>query len=48
MAKQFLRQKDLKVYQVAEMVGFQDAAYFSTVFKNVENMSPKDFQKTVS
>ncbi|KQX62669.1 response regulator [Paenibacillus sp. Root444D2] len=48
MAKQFLRQRDLKVYQVAEMVGFQDAAYFSTVFKNVENMSPKDFQKTVS
>jgi two-component system response regulator YesN len=48
MAKQFLRQKDLKVYQVAEMVGFQDAAYFSTVFKNVENMSPKDYKKTVS
>jgi two-component system response regulator YesN len=48
MAKQFLRQKDLKVYQVAEMVGFQDAAYFSTVFKNVENISPKDYQKTLS
>jgi len=48
IAKQFLKQKDLKVYQVAEMVGFQDAAYFSTVFKNIERMSPKDFQKTVS
>ncbi|NRF95863.1 response regulator [Paenibacillus frigoriresistens] len=48
MAKNFLKQKDLKVYQVAEMVGFQDAAYFSTVFKNLEQMSPKDFQKTVS
>jgi two-component system, response regulator YesN len=48
MAKQFLKQRDLKVYQVAEMVGFQDAAYFSTVFKNVENISPKDYQKTVS
>ncbi|KIL38017.1 hypothetical protein SD70_29235 [Gordoniibacillus kamchatkensis] len=48
MAKQFLKHKDLKVYQVAEMVGFQDAAYFSTVFKNMEQMSPKDYQKTVS
>lgn len=46
IAKDFLRQKDLKVYQVAEMVGFQDAAYFSTVFKSIEKMSPKEFQKT--
>jgi YesN/AraC family two-component response regulator len=48
MAKQFLKQKNLKVYQVAEMVGFQDAGYFSTVFKNMEQMSPKDYQKTLS
>jgi two-component system response regulator YesN len=46
-AKEFLKQKDLKVYQVAEMVGFQDAAYFSTVFKNIEKMSPKEYQKIV-
>ncbi|RAP77208.1 response regulator [Paenibacillus montanisoli] len=45
-AKEFLRQKDLKVYQVAEMVGFQDAAYFSTVFKGLEHMSPKEFQQS--
>ncbi|WP_274362899.1 response regulator [Paenibacillus thermotolerans] len=45
MAKEFLKQKDLKVYQVAEMVGFQDAAYFSTVFKSIEHMSPKDYQR---
>ncbi|MBB3128512.1 YesN/AraC family two-component response regulator [Paenibacillus rhizosphaerae] len=48
MAKQLLRQKDLKVYEVAEMVGFKDAAYFSTVFKHLERMSPKDYQKTLS
>ncbi|MBP3963176.1 response regulator [Paenibacillus lignilyticus] len=46
IAKEFLRQKDLKVYQVAEMVGFQDAAYFSTVFKGIEHMSPKEFQQS--
>jgi two-component system response regulator YesN len=46
-AKEFLKQKDLKVYQVAEMVGFQDAAYFSTVFKSLENISPKEYQKII-
>ncbi|TDF93755.1 response regulator [Paenibacillus piri] len=46
-AKEFLKQKDLKVYQVAEMVGFQDAAYFSTVFKSIEEITPKEYQKMV-
>jgi two-component system response regulator YesN len=46
-AKEFLKQKDLKVYQVAEMVGFQDASYFSTVFKSIENISPKEYQKII-
>lgn len=48
IAKELLKQKDLKVYQVAEMVGFQDATYFSTVFKNIENISPKEYQKIVT
>lgn len=46
-AKEFLKQKDLKVYQVAEMVGFQDAAYFSTVFRSIESMSPKEYKNLV-
>ncbi|MDF2961420.1 MAG: adaA 4 [Paenibacillus sp.] len=46
-AKEFLKQKDLKVYQVAEMVGFQDAAYFSTVFKSIEEITPKEYQRMV-
>ncbi|NHN30358.1 response regulator [Paenibacillus agricola] len=46
-AKEFLKQKDLKVYQVAEMVGFQDAAYFSTVFKSIEDITPKEYQKMI-
>lgn len=47
IAKELLKQKDLKIYQVAEMVGFQDAAYFSTVFKSMENITPKEYQKIV-
>ncbi|WP_338113122.1 response regulator [Paenibacillus artemisiicola] len=45
IAKEFLRQKDLKVYQVAEMAGFQDASYFSTVFKHLEGITPKEYQQ---
>ena len=35
----------LKVYEVAEKVGFDDVAYFSKVFKKIEGCSPKDFHK---
>ena len=35
----------LKVYEVAEKVGFDDVAYFSKVFKKIEGCSPKDFSK---
>jgi two-component system response regulator YesN len=46
-AKEFLKQQDLKIYQVAEMVGFQDAAYFSTVFKGIESISPKEYKNLI-
>lgn len=44
-AKELLKDKDLKIYQVAEMVGFQDATYFSTVFKSFEKITPKKYQQ---
>ncbi len=44
-AKDLLKQKDLKIFQVAEMVGFQDATYFATVFKSLEHITPKEYQK---
>lgn len=43
-AKDLLGEKDLKIYQVAELVGFQEPTYFDTVFKKVEGISPKDYQ----
>ena len=33
----------LKVYEVAERVGFDDVAYFSKVFKKHEGCSPKEY-----
>lgn len=33
-----------KVYEVADMVGYKDITYFSTVFKKVTGFNPSDYQ----
>ncbi|RGS74877.1 response regulator [Mitsuokella sp. AF21-1AC] len=38
-----LCQKDLKVYEIAEQVGFSDYKYFISVFKKYMGCSPKKF-----
>ena len=43
-AKELLKENDLKIYQIAEMIGFQEPTYFNTVFKKVEGVSPKEYQ----
>ncbi len=42
-AKTLLLEEGLKVYEVADRLGFESAFYFSKVFKKVEGMSPRDF-----
>ena len=45
-AKEFLMQPGkYKVYEVSELVGYSDYAYFSKVFKKQTGMTPKHFQK---
>lgn len=39
-AEQLLRETELKIQQIAELVGFQDAAYFSSVFRKATGMTP--------
>ena len=34
-----------KIYEVCEMVGYEDQVYFSKLFKKKYNITPKDFQK---
>ncbi|WP_239619141.1 response regulator [Cohnella mopanensis] len=44
-AKELLKSEDLKVLEVAEMVGFENATYFSTVFKKVTGIHPQKYRE---
>ena len=43
-AKALLAESDLKIYQVSEMIGFQEPTYFNTVFKKMEGVCPSEYQ----
>lgn len=43
-AKKLLRQTDLRMYEVAERVGFQNADYFVTQFEKMEQASPTEYR----
>lgn len=43
-AKILLQDPNIKVYEVAEQVGFQTAAYFAYLFKKVTGTTPQDFR----
>ncbi len=42
-AKTMLLEQDMKIYEIAEQLGFESAFYFSKVFKKVEGISPREF-----
>ena len=44
-AMELLRDCRLKVYEVAEQVGYRDIAYFSATFKKLVGMSPSEYQE---
>lgn len=41
----YLKEHQYKVYEVAEMVGYKDLAYFGSKFKKIVGVSPSDYQK---
>lgn len=43
-AKTLLRQTTHKVYEIANMVGFEDAGYFAGVFTKFEGMAPGEYR----
>ncbi len=46
-AKEMLAQRDRKVYEIAELLGFESSFYFSKVFKKVTGLSPREYQQSL-
>ena len=44
-AKQLLRETSLKNYEIAELRGFSNPTYFSTVFKSAYGIAPSAYKK---
>ncbi len=42
-AKDLIRSREYKISEIAEMTGFNSAYYFSRIFKQITNVSPKNF-----
>lgn len=43
-AKNMLKERNVKVYEVAERVGYPNTAYFSKLFKKLCGMSPEEYR----
>lgn len=46
-AKQLLLEPDLKVYEVADMVGFSSLPYFNRLFKSLTGQSPNEYRRSL-
>lgn len=42
---ELLRGTDLRTYEIADQIGFENTHYFSVAFKKYTGMSPSDFRK---
>lgn len=43
-AAELLRDPTVKVYEVADLVGYADARYFGQIFKKITGLTPKEFK----
>ncbi|MGK0700807.1 helix-turn-helix domain-containing protein [Priestia flexa] len=44
-AKSLLKNEQLKIYEVANMIGYQDDKYFRKVFKKLEGLTPNEYRQ---
>ncbi|MFL6555350.1 MAG: helix-turn-helix transcriptional regulator, partial [Bacillus sp. (in: firmicutes)] len=43
-AKKLLRQSEMRIYEIAESVGFNNTDYFVTIFGKLENITPSEYR----
>lgn len=43
-AKELLKSADLRILEIAEMVGYENTTYFSTVFKKYTGLYPQKYR----
>jgi sigma-B regulation protein RsbU (phosphoserine phosphatase) len=46
-AKELLVKSKLSITEIAYNIGYNDSNYFSTVFKSIEGMSPREYRKKI-
>lgn len=44
-AKELLRVSDMRVYEIADAIGYRDAHYFSAAFKKIVGVSPSEYRE---
>lgn len=44
VAKQLLRSTDLKIYEIAETIGYSESRYFNQLFKRITNCTPSEYR----
>ena len=45
-AKQLLEETDMKTYEIAFQVGYDNPSYFSKIFKKLENVTPNEYRES--
>lgn len=46
-AKELLKETDMKTYEIAFEVGYDNPSYFSKIFKKTENMTPNEYREKI-
>jgi len=46
-AKNMMKNSNLKIYEISNILGFESAFYFSRVFKKITGMSPRDYMNQI-
>ncbi|PCJ25601.1 MAG: AraC family transcriptional regulator [SAR86 cluster bacterium] len=46
-AKELLKQSNLVISEIADLVGYQDVSYFTGLFKNINSVTPNEYRSLV-